>query len=161
MDERRTLAWHETLEMHELVAFQSNGLIKLKKMIREVRDPQLRQLYSVSIQAVEQNLRELLPFFPQAPMPRDDEEEERADNPFFSGDLLGFAKTSVRNYAIAITETATPQLRTVLVKQLNAAIKLHAQVYQYMYQHGYYPSYNLSELLKNDVRNANKAISMK
>ena len=160
MDERRTLAWHETLEMHELVAFQSNGLIKLKKMIREVKDPQIRQLYNVSIQGVEQNLRELLPFFPQAPH-REDEEEERADNPFYSGDLLGFAKTSVRSYAIAITETATPQLRNVLVKQLNAAIQLHAQVYRYMYQHGYYPSYNLSELLKNDVRNANRAISMK
>lgn len=160
MDERRTLAWHETLEMHELVAFQSNGLIKLKKMIKEVKDPQLRQLYNVSIQSVEQNLRELLPFFPQAPH-REDEEEERADNPFYSGDLLGFAKTSVRSYAIAITETATPQLRNVLVKQLNAAIQLHAQVYRYMYQHGYYPSYNLSELLKNDVRNANRAISMK
>ncbi|MEC1402798.1 spore coat protein CotF [Bacillus subtilis] len=160
MDERRTLAWHETLEMHELVAFQSNGLIKLKKMIREVKDPQLRQLYTVSIQGVEQNLRELLPFFPQAPH-REDEEEERADNPFYSGDLLGFAKTSVRSYAIAITETATPQLRNVLVKQLNAAIQLHAQVYRYMYQHGYYPSYNLSELLKNDVRNANRALSMK
>ncbi|MGK9162731.1 spore coat protein CotF [Bacillus subtilis] len=160
MDERRTLAWHETLEMHELVAFQSNGLIKLKKMIREVKDTQLRQLYNVSIQSVEQNLRELLPFFPQAPH-REDEEEERADNPFYSGDLLGFAKTSVRSYAIAITETATPQLRNVLVKQLNAAIQLHAQVYRYMYQHGYYPSYNLSELLKNDVRNANRAISMK
>ncbi|MCY7831614.1 spore coat protein CotF [Bacillus spizizenii] len=160
MDERRTLAWHETLEMHELVAFQSNGLIKLKKMIGEVKDPQLRQLYSVSIQAVEQNLRELLPFFPQAPH-REDEEEERADNPFYSGDLLGFVKTSVRSYAIAITETATPQLRNVLVKQLNAAIQLHAQVYRYMYQHGYYPSYNLSELLKNDVRNANRALSMK
>ncbi|MCY8175788.1 spore coat protein [Bacillus inaquosorum] len=159
MDERRTLAWHETLEMHELVAFQSNGLIRLKKMIREVRDPQLRQLYSVSIQAVEQNLRELLPFFPQAP--REDEEEERADDPFYSGDLLGFAKTSVRSYAIAITETATPQLRNILVKQLNAAIQLHAQVFQYMYQHGYYPAYNLSELLKNDVRNANRALSMK
>ncbi|MFP9035567.1 spore coat protein CotF, partial [Enterococcus faecalis] len=114
----------------------------------------------VSIQGVEQNLRELLPFFPQAPH-REDEEEERADNPFYSGDLLGFAKTSVRSYAIAITETATPQLRNVLVKQLNAAIQLHAQVYRYMYQHGYYPSYNLSELLKNDVRNANRAISMK
>ncbi|MBU2659331.1 MULTISPECIES: spore coat protein CotF [Bacillus] len=160
MDERRTLAWHETLEMHELVAFQSNGLIKLKKMIREVKDPQLRQLYSVSIQAVEQNLRELLPFFPQAPH-REDEEEERADNPFYSGDLLGFAKTSVRSYAIAITETATPQLRNVLVKQLNAAIQLHAQIFQYMYQHGYYPAYNLSELLRNDVRNANRALSMK
>lgn len=24
------LAWHETLELHELVAFQANALIKLK-----------------------------------------------------------------------------------------------------------------------------------
>ena len=24
------LAWHETLDLHELVAFQANGLIKLK-----------------------------------------------------------------------------------------------------------------------------------
>ncbi|TYS08975.1 spore coat protein [Bacillus subtilis] len=160
MDERRTLAWHETLELHELVAFQAIGLIKLKKMIKEVKDPQLKQLYAVSIQAIEQNLRELLQFFPQAPMPREDE-EERADNPFYSGDLLVLAKTSVRNYAIAITETATPQLRNVLVKQLNAAIKWHAQVFQYMYQRGYYPAYNLSELLKNDVRNAHKALSMK
>jgi spore coat protein F len=25
------LEWHETLEIHELTAFQSNGLIKIKK----------------------------------------------------------------------------------------------------------------------------------
>ncbi|WP_035690068.1 spore coat protein [Bacillus atrophaeus] len=162
MDERRTLAWHETLEIHELVAFQANGLIKLKKMIREVTDSRLKQLYSFSIQAIEQNLKELLAFFPQAPIyNRDDEEEERADTPFYSGDLLGFAKTSVRSYAIAITETATPQLRIVLVKQLNAAIKWHEQVFNYMYEHGYYPAYNLADLLKNNVKNARRAISMK
>lgn len=61
------LAWHETLDMHELVAFQTIGLIKLKR----------------------------------------------------AGDLLGMAKTLVRNYAIAITETATPKLREVLQKQIN------------------------------------------
>ena len=109
MDERRTLAWHETLEMHELVAFQSNGLIKLKKMIREVKDPQLRQLYNVSIQGVEQNLRELLPFFPQAPH-REDEEEERADNPFYSGDLLGFAKKRTGQTAECCHPAARPSL---------------------------------------------------
>ena len=27
------LAWHETLELHELVAFQANGLIKLKNQL--------------------------------------------------------------------------------------------------------------------------------
>ena len=32
------LAWHETLDLHELVAFQANGLIKLKKSVRNVPD---------------------------------------------------------------------------------------------------------------------------
>ncbi|MDI5787656.1 spore coat protein [Bacillus licheniformis] len=31
-----------------------------------------------------------------------------------------------------MTETATPELRRVLVKQINAAIKLHEQVFIYV-----------------------------
>lgn len=51
-----------------------------------------------------------------APKPEGEgDDEERNDNlPFYSGDLLGLAKTSVAHYAIAITETATPSLRNVL-----------------------------------------------
>ena len=60
----KTLAWHETLELHELIAAQSVGLVKIKKSMKKISDPQLRQLYSVSAKAkaLEQNLRELLPF---------------------------------------------------------------------------------------------------
>ncbi|WP_249652447.1 spore coat protein, partial [Lysinibacillus sp. D4A1_S13] len=72
---------------------------------------------------------------------------------FYSGGLLILAKTSVRNYAGAITETATPQLRYVFVKHLNANIKWHQMVFEYMEERVQYPAYNLSELLKNDVRN--------
>lgn len=32
------LAGHETLDLHELVAFQANGLIKLKKSVRNISD---------------------------------------------------------------------------------------------------------------------------
>ena len=152
------LAWHETLDMHELVAFQSFGLIGLKKNIRNVQDPGLRQIYLEAIQGVEQNLRELLPFYPAAPKPERKSDDDM--NAFYSGTLLGFAKTSVRNYAIAITETATPQLREILQSQLNKAIQLHGKVFYYMYQRGYYPSYNLSQLLANDVKNAQNALSM-
>ncbi len=35
---RNTLAWHETLEVHELVASLAIGLMKLKAGIKEVRD---------------------------------------------------------------------------------------------------------------------------
>ncbi|GGG04068.1 hypothetical protein GCM10010912_56040 [Paenibacillus albidus] len=79
---------------------------------------------------------------------------------FYAGQLLGFAKTAVRSYAIGITETATPQLRETLQKQLNAAIALHAKVFYFMLERGLYPSYDLPKLLSNDVVIANKAISM-
>ncbi|MBU8769635.1 spore coat protein [Cytobacillus oceanisediminis] len=153
------LAWHETLEIHELVAFQSIGLMKLKKAYREITDPELKEIYRQSIHALSKNISELLQFYPMAPG-SDRFDEERVDKlPFYSGDLLGLAKTSVRNYAIAITETATDSVRIVLTKHLMGAIDLHAKIYQYMYKRGFYPSYNLNKLLKNDVNLANKALS--
>ncbi|WP_026701486.1 spore coat protein, partial [Salibacterium aidingense] len=81
------------------------------------------------------------------------------DTPFFAGDLLALLKTGVRNYAIAITETATPAVRDVLKRQLMNTIDSHASVFNYMYKRGYYPSYDLHELLKNDVSLANQALS--
>jgi spore coat protein F len=153
------LAWHETLDLHELVAFQSIGVFKLKKGLKEVKDPALRTLYVTTIQAMESNLHELLQFYPLAPS------ESRKGKPlpeggFFAGDLLMLAKTTVRNYAIAITETATPALRAVLVKQINAAIGIHAAVFNYMYERDLYPSYNLEQLLANDVNLARTAMQM-
>ncbi|MFC5464667.1 spore coat protein [Lederbergia graminis] len=153
------LAWHETLEIHELVAFQAIGLMRLKKTFPSITDPTLKQLYKKSIAGISNNLQELLKFYPLAPT-TDRLLDERKDYlPFFSGDLLGLFKTSVRNYSIAITETATPSLREVLTKQLMAAIDLHGQIYKYMYDKGFYPSYNLRELLQNDMNLANKALS--
>ncbi|MFT4415241.1 spore coat protein [Fredinandcohnia humi] len=159
-DEQRqnTLAWHETLELHELVAFQSIGLMKIKDAIGKVQDSQLKKLYEQTIQDLEANLKELLAFYSMTP--RGEVDERRLDNAFYAGDLLAFAKTAVRNYAIAITETATPQLRNVLTKQLQKAILNHAKVYNYMYKNGYYPSYDLEKLLTNDVALAKKALSM-
>ncbi len=157
-----TLAWHETLELHELVAFQTNALIKLKKMVSEVSDSTLKNLYIECIKFLESNLKELVGFFAKAPTPQYRKEKETKDTEtgFYAGTLLGLAKTMVRNYAIAITETATPQLRQMLVNQLNKAIQLHANVFNFMYQRSDYPAYNLEELIKNDLKNAKKALSM-
>lgn len=79
---------------------------------------------------------------------------------FYAGQLLGFAKTAVRTYAIAITETATPQLRETLQKQLNNAIVLHGKIFYFMFEHGLYPAYDLPKLLSNDVETAKKALSL-
>ncbi|MDG5788016.1 spore coat protein [Evansella sp. AB-P1] len=152
------LAWHETLEIHELVAFQSVGLIKLKKGIDNVRDAELRGIYKNAIEGITTNLMELLVFYPD--MPR--EEAERAEpafsDSFFAGDLLALAKMTVRNYGIAITEAATPEVRKVLQKHLNNAIDLHGKIFNYMYKNSNYPAYNLEKLLNNDIQLARKAL---
>jgi spore coat protein F len=154
------LAWHETLEMHELVALQAMCLMKLKRAFPQVEDPDLRNLYSQSIRVLEGNLRELMAFYPKAPIPPDSRKEKNPEMGFFAGELLGSAKTLVRNYAIAITETATPVLREVLTKQLNTAIQLHATVFYFMEQKSYYPAYSLERLLANDIQIAQRALSM-
>lgn len=153
------LAWHETMEMHELTAFQTNYLMKFKMCLGDIKDSELRALYTEAIKGLEMNLKELLQFFPEAPVGMRNLSE--ADmTAFYAAQLLIFAKTSVRNYAIAITETATPRLRDTLKKQLNNAIDLHAKVFHFMHARSLYPAYNLKQLLTNDVKNANKALSM-
>lgn len=161
-DERKLLAWHETLELHELVAFQSSGLMKLKMSISKVTDHELKELYKKCIQDLEGNLKELLKFYPSAQGYQGRVEEDfREDMGFFAGDLLGISKTLVRNLAGAITETATPALRKTFSNQLIGAIHGHERVFNYMHKHGYYPAYDLGLLLGHDIENAQKALRMK
>lgn len=160
-----TLAWHETLELHELTAFQTFSLLKLKHFVSRISDSSLRSLYNSSIRIVEQHLHDLLRFFSQVPgssrahdpAPRQ-HPDPGEDMAIYIGDLLSMSKTLVRNYANAITETATPALRNVLLRHLESAVRLHAQVFQFMYDRRLYPAYNLNQLLSNDYRNAQRAL---
>ncbi|PLS16758.1 spore coat protein [Bacillus sp. M6-12] len=157
MNQPKTLAWHETMELHELVALQSTFLYKLKKNVKMIREEELRALYVISIQALEKNIKELIMFYPAAPGMEELRISE--EEVFLASDLLGTAKVAVRNYAIAITETATPMLREVLTRHLVAAIKWHEQVFLYTYKKGIYPSYDLQQLLMNDLKLANAALA--
>src|SRR4051812_33464060 len=95
-ENRNTLAWHETLEIHELVASQSNGLMKLKMAIGKINDPNLKPLYRKSIQDMELNIRELLKFYPSAPVQPARNEERQDLTGFYAGDFLALSKTMVR-----------------------------------------------------------------
>ncbi|ULT56440.1 spore coat protein [Neobacillus drentensis] len=161
-ENRKKLAWHETLELHEMVAFQSLGLMKLKMSINKVTDSELRELYRLCIQDLEKNLNELLKYYPSAQGYQAREEEEvREDIGFFAGDLLALSKTMVRNLSVAITETATPALRKTFTNQLMGAIHGHERVFNYMHKHGYYPAYDLGLLLGHDIENAQRALKMR
>lgn len=163
-EERKMLAWHETMELHELVAFQSLGLMKLKMSFKKVPEQELKELYRKCIHELEANLNELIKFYPSAQgyKGRSEEQSEdlREDAGFYAGKLLSLSKSSVRNLAAAITETATPGLRKTFTNQLIAAIHGHERIYNYMLKHGYYPSYDLGHLLGMDIHNAQKALKM-
>lgn len=77
-----------------------------------------------------------------------------------AADLLLSAKTGVRNYAIAVTEAATQEVRTVLHRQLQEAITTHEQVTQYMMERDWYNPYDVSKQFQLDIQNARTALNL-
>nr|WP_263325165.1 spore coat protein [Neobacillus sp. Marseille-Q6967] len=75
-------------------------------------------------------------------------------------DFLISAKAGVRNYAVAITETATPELKAALRTQLNDAIATHEKITNFMIAKGYYHPHNLKEQLEVDLTVSETAINL-
>lgn len=75
-------------------------------------------------------------------------------------DFLISAKSAVRNYSIAITETTSPKVREVLKRHLNDAIKTHEIISNYMMKNRFYHAYNLQEQFKVDMKATDTALSL-
>jgi similar to spore coat protein len=75
-------------------------------------------------------------------------------------DFLIAAKAGVWNYAIAITETGTPELKAALREQLNDAIATHEKITNYMIARGFYHPYDLSEQLQVDLTVTETALNL-
>jgi similar to spore coat protein len=75
-------------------------------------------------------------------------------------DFLISAKAGVRNYAVAITETGTPELKAALREQLNAAIATHEKITNYMIARGFYHPHDLSEQLQVDLTITDTALKL-
>lgn len=74
-------------------------------------------------------------------------------------DLLIAAKSGVRNYAMAVTEAVTPEIKAILTKQLEEALDQHEQISAYMMERGLYHPWNVSEQIQLDLQNMNTALS--
>lgn len=74
-------------------------------------------------------------------------------------DLLISAKTGVRNYSIALTETATPEVRMILRNQLRETIGMLEEITAYMIGNGWYHPYNAREQIQLDLKNGRMAIN--
>jgi len=75
-------------------------------------------------------------------------------------DFLISAKTGIRNYAAAITETTSPEVRNVLKRHLHDAIRTHEAITNYMMRKGYYHAYDPAEQFKVDMQVTDTALGL-
>ena len=76
----------------------------------------------------------------------------------FAMDLLLRVKEGVRNIAVALTETASPDLRALLRKQLMQGIAMHQEISELMINKKWFHPYELSEQYKLDQLSANNTL---
>jgi similar to spore coat protein len=82
------------------------------------------------------------------------------DDQTIATDLLLSAKSGVRSLAVAITETATPEIKKLLKRELDMAIDLHDKIVQYMIEKEMYHAYDINEQVSKDLKNANEAMKI-
>ncbi len=75
-------------------------------------------------------------------------------------DLLLGSKAAIQNYAVALTETVTPEVKETLHRQLDCAIENHEKITNYMISKGYYNVYNPQEQSKIDMTASDKVMSL-
>lgn len=73
-------------------------------------------------------------------------------------DLLIGAKSAVRNYAYALTETTSNEVKNVLQRHLNSAIEFHDAVSKYMINKGYYIPNDMNRQIEMDIQSAQAVI---
>lgn len=85
-------------------------------------------------------------------------QQGKMNDQIMASDLLIGAKSAVRNYAYALTETYSQNVRSTLTNQLNDAITFHNQVSEYMVNKGYYSPYDMQKQIQIDMTSAQQVM---
>ncbi|WP_067842745.1 spore coat protein [Amphibacillus sediminis] len=75
-------------------------------------------------------------------------------------DLLISAKSGVRNYAMAVTEAGTAEVKEILIRHLEEALVMHEQISNYMIEKGWYHAWNTSEQIDLKLQNIKTALKL-
>ncbi|GGF28070.1 MULTISPECIES: spore coat protein [Halobacillus] len=78
----------------------------------------------------------------------------------FAMDFLLRAKEGVRNTAVALTESASPEVRELLRNQLMQGIAMHQEITELMIDKKWFHPNELSEQYKLDQLSANNTLMM-
>jgi len=74
------------------------------------------------------------------------------DDKTIAADLLNGVKATIKDTAIALTETATPAVHRALQRQLNEALGMHEQLVSFMTQKGWYKPYDVTGMVQADLQ---------
>jgi similar to spore coat protein len=77
-----------------------------------------------------------------------------------ANDLLFASKTGIKSLAVAITEASSPEVTSILRKQLDDAITSHDRISALMMNKGWYHSKNIEEQVRLDIKNAQTALKL-
>jgi similar to spore coat protein len=75
-------------------------------------------------------------------------------------DLLISAKSGVRNYALAVTDAGTPEIKEMLTRHLVEALDMHERISTYMMEKGWYHAWDMNEQVGLDLNNINIALKL-
>jgi similar to spore coat protein len=75
-------------------------------------------------------------------------------------DLLIAAKSGVRNYAFAVTESGDPEVKGILTRHLEEAINQHELISQFMMEKGWYHPWDPNEQINFDLNNIDTALKL-
>ncbi|MFZ5988474.1 MAG: spore coat protein [Bacillota bacterium] len=75
-------------------------------------------------------------------------------------DFLLATKQGIKNISWALAETASPEVRNTLRRQLDTAISTHEKITNYMMDKGYYHAYNPQEQIRVDMKAADTALGL-
>ena len=78
----------------------------------------------------------------------------------FALDFLLSIKTGIRYYAVALTETASPELRNALYQQMDDAIELHGEASELLINKGWLYPNDVEKQIELDLKSADMALSI-
>lgn len=78
----------------------------------------------------------------------------------FALEFLLRCKNGVRNCAYAIAETATPEARAVLRRQLSEGLAMHQEISELMLKKGWLHAYQPHEQFKLDMKSADTVVKI-
>ncbi|MCA1202852.1 spore coat protein [Priestia flexa] len=70
------------------------------------------------------------------------------------------AKSGIRNYAFAVTESGMPEVKEILTHHLVEALDMHEQISSYMVEKGWYHAWDTNEQISLDFDNINTALNL-